>query len=64
MGSLGLLGEQEEGVQEGGCVLLSRSFSLWAPVLSVPRGRWTGLGRPVAWDPGWGREGQASLEPL
>ena len=36
MGDLGLLGEQVVGVQEGGCVLLSRSFSLWAPVLSVP----------------------------
>lgn len=63
MGDLGLLGEQEVGVQEGGCVFLSRSFSLWAPVLSVPRGCWTGLGRPVAWDRRWGREGQASLEP-
>ena len=63
MGDLGLLSDQEEGIQETGCVLLSRSLRLWAPDFSVPRGCWTGLGKPMARAWRWGREGQAGLEP-
>lgn len=34
----------EVGHQERGCVLLSRSSSVWGPDLSVPEGHWTGGG--------------------